>query len=294
MTSFPNFYPFFSMKTSETLQTETLQMADNEATSLKSIVQEKYGAIAQQVSNGCGPACGCGPVSISTDSIMSEDYSALQGYVADADLSLGCGIPTQFADFNAGDTVVDLGSGAGNDAFIARAIVGNTGRVIGVDFTEAMVQKARQNNAKLGFANVEFVQGDIEAMPIENAIADVVVSNCVLNLVPNKRAAFSEIFRVLKSGAHFTISDIVLEGNLPDGIQKAAEMYAGCVSGAIQKNDYLAIIQEQGFVNINTPKEREIMLPDELLREYITPEEVERFRASGARLLSITVVGVKP
>lgn len=282
------------MKTSETLQTETLQMANNEATSLKSIVQEKYGAIAQQASNGCGPACGCGPVSISTDSIMSEDYSALQGYVADADLSLGCGIPTQFANIKAGDTVVDLGSGAGNDAFVARAIVGNTGRVIGIDFTEAMIQKARQNNAKLGFANVEFVQGDIEAMPIENAIADVVVSNCVLNLVPNKRAAFSEIFRVLKSGAHFTISDIVLEGNLPDGIQKAAEMYAGCVSGAIQKNDYLAIIQEQGFVNINTPKEREIMLPDELLREYITPEEVERFRASGARLLSITVVGVKP
>jgi SAM-dependent methyltransferase len=265
---------------------------------LKSIVQEKYGAIAEQSANGCGPACGCGPassaISISTDSIMSEDYSALQGYVADADLSLGCGIPTQFANIKKGDTVVDLGSGVGNDAFVARAIVGNDGKVIGVDFTDAMIEKARKNNAKVGFANVEFVKGDIEAMPLENNIADVIVSNCVLNLVPNKHAAFSEIFRVLKHGAHFTISDIVLEGALPQGIQKAAEMYAGCVSGAIQKNDYLSIIEQQGFVRVSVPKEREITLPDALLREYISDEEISTFRASGSRLLSITVVGEKP
>ncbi|MCU0427186.1 MAG: arsenite methyltransferase [Candidatus Kapabacteria bacterium] len=273
------------MNTSQTLDS-TLE--------LKTIVQEKYGAIAAQSGSGCGPSCGCGPVSISTDSIMNEDYSALQGYVQDADLSLGCGIPTQFANIKAGDTVVDLGSGAGNDAFIVRAIVGNTGRVIGVDFTEAMIHKARQNNAKLGFANVEFVQGDIEAMPLESEIADVVVSNCVLNLVPNKRAAFGEIFRVLKRGAHFTISDIVLEGALPSGIQRAAEMYAGCVSGAIQKHDYQSIIEEQGFINVGVPKEREIFLPDELLRAFITEAEIAVFRASNTRLLSITVVGFKP
>lgn len=272
----------------------TLDSKSDSAQELKSIVQEKYAAIAENATDSCGPACGCGTASISTDSIMSEDYSALQGYVPSADLSLGCGIPTQFANIKAGDTVVDLGSGAGNDAFVARAIVGNAGRVIGLDFTEAMVEKARQNNAKLGFSNVEFVQGDIESMPLETSIADVVVSNCVLNLVPNKEAAFGEIFRILKHGAHFTISDIVLEGELPSGIQKAAEMYAGCVSGAIQQHEYLSIIKNLGFTDIRVPKEREIALPDELLSEYISKEEIRAFRSSGARLLSITVVGVKP
>jgi SAM-dependent methyltransferase len=267
-----------------------------EAASLKAIVQEKYALIAEQ-EGSCGTACGCGPVNttnISTDSLMNEDYSSLQGYVAEADLSLGCGIPTQFANIKAGDTVVDLGSGAGNDAFVARAIVGNTGRVIGVDFTDAMIQKARQNNTKLGFANVEFVQGDIEAMPLESSIADVVVSNCVLNLVPNKAAAFSEIYRTLKTSGHFTISDIVLEGELPSGIQRAAEMYAGCVSGAIQQTEYLEIITNTGFVNITIPKAREIVLPDTLLREYISADEIAHFRLSGAKLLSITIVGDKP
>lgn len=282
------------MKTIEmTITNETFSTTSNDAASLKAVVQEKYTAVAEQTGGSCGSACGCGPT-ISTDSIMSEDYSTLQGYVADADLSLGCGIPTQFANIKAGDTVVDLGSGAGNDAFVARAIVGNAGRVIGVDFTEAMIRKAQQNNAKLGFANVEFVQGDIEAMPLESSLADVVVSNCVLNLVPNKNAAFSEIFRVLKSGAHFTISDIVLEGELPSGIEKAAEMYAGCVSGAIQKQEYLGIVAQQGFVNVSVPKEREIKLPDDVLKEYISESEIASFRASGTRLLSITVVGEKP
>ncbi len=278
------------MNTAPTLDSFHVHSSDE----LKSIVQEKYAAIAETSVNACGPACGCGPVSISTDSIMNEDYSALQGYVADADLSPGCGIPTQFANIKAGDTVIDLGSGAGNDAFVARAIVGNAGRVIGIDFTEAMIQKARQNNTKLGFPNVEFVQGDIEAMPLESSLADVVVSNCVLNLVPKKEAAFREIFRVLKNGAHFTISDIVLEGELPSGILKAAEMYAGCVSGAIQKNEYLSIISNLGFTGVHIPKEREIMLPDELLSAYISADEIATFRASGARLLSITVIGEKP
>ncbi|MBD1209770.1 MAG: arsenite methyltransferase [Ignavibacteria bacterium] len=293
----------------------------NEA--LKALVQEKYSAIAET-----GEGCGCGPTCCSTTSdvslptvknekpaeasccaptccsdtaadggiptVMNEDYTQLAGYVPDADLALGCGIPTQFAQIRSGNTVVDLGSGAGNDAFVARALVGNNGRVIGVDFTEAMVAKARTNNAKMGFTNVEFVQGDIENMPLSNDIADVVVSNCVLNLVPNKHAAFSEVLRIMKSGAHFAVSDIVVSGTLPKGIQQAAEMYAGCVSGAIAKAEYLEIIEKTGFANVSVPKEREIHLPDELLLQYLTPAELKDYRASGARILSITVYGEKP
>ena len=142
-----------------------------------------------------------------------------------------------------GDTVIDLGSGAGNDAFVARRFVGEKGKVIGIDFTESMINKARENAEKTGFNNVEFRQGDIESMPVTSNKADVILSNCVLNLVPNKHKVFSEIYRVLKPGAHFSISDIVLEGELPNDLKQAAEMYAGCVSGAIQKKDYLAIIK---------------------------------------------------
>lgn len=266
--------------------------ATNEA--LKTLVQEKYTVIAESADAACcGPSCGCGSTDTSIPTIMNEDYSRLQGYTPDADLALGCGIPTQFAHIRSGDTVVDLGSGAGNDAFVARALVGNSGRVIGIDFTEAMLSKARENNAKLGFSNVEFVQGDIENMPLASDTADVVVSNCVLNLVPDKHAAFREIYRIMKSGAHFAVSDIVIEGVLPQGIQQAAEMYAGCVSGAITKSEYVSIICETGFANVSVPKEREIMLPTELLLQYLTDAELIEFRASGARIISVTVYGEK-
>ena len=140
----------------------------------------------------------------------------LEGYNPDADLGLGCGLPTQFAKIKKGDTVIDLGSGAGNDAFIARYETGETGKVIGIDFTPAMIERARQNTEIRGFNNVEFRQGDIEQMPVTANTADVIVSNCVLNLVPNKDGVFKEIFRVLKPVGHFSISDIVLVGNLPE------------------------------------------------------------------------------
>jgi SAM-dependent methyltransferase len=271
----------------------TMLETSNEA--LKTLVQEKYAAIAESEGGGCcGPSCGCGPTDLSIPTVMNEDYTQLAGYTPDADLALGCGIPTQFAQIRSDDTVVDLGSGAGNDAFVARALVGNAGRVIGLDFTEAMVAKARANNAKLGFANVEFVQGDIENMPLPSAVADVVVSNCVLNLVPDKRAAFAEVWRIMKVGAHFAVSDIVVSGTLPKGIQQAAEMYAGCVSGAIAKAEYLGIIEKAGFANVSVPKEREIMLPDDLLLQYLTPAELAEYRSSSARILSITVYGEKP
>lgn len=219
---------------------------------LKQIVKEKYSEIAtqskgQNETSCCGSGCGCSTIDAA---IMAEDYSRLSGYAADADLGLGCGLPTEFAQIQEGDVVIDLGSGAGNDAFVARSVTGPTGKVIGVDFTEKMVEKARANSEKLNYNNVEFRIGDIESLPVTANVADVVVSNCVLNLVPNKTQAFTETFRVLKPGGHFSVSDIVLIGDLPEGLRKNAEMYAGCISGAIQKEEYLQIIKDAGFTDI--------------------------------------------
>jgi SAM-dependent methyltransferase len=224
---------------------------------------------------------------------MTDDYTGLNGYNADADLGLGCGLPTAYAGIKKGDTVIDLGSGAGNDCFIARAETGDTGRVIGIDFTPAMIEKARENSDKLGYNNVEFRQGDIERMPVTANIADVIVSNCVLNLVPNKAAVFSEIFRVLKVGGHFSISDIVLVGQLPESIQTAAEMYAGCVAGAIQKNEYMALIEKAGFKNVRIQKEKAIVIPDDILSNYLNSQQMEEYKASETGIFSITVYAEK-
>src|SRR5689334_10805817 len=262
---------------------------------LKDMVREKYAQIAQQdQATNASSCCGAGGCSTEVYNIMTDDYTQLEGYDPNADLGLGCGLPTQFAKIKTGDTVIDLGSGAGNDAFVARAIVGEEGKVIGIDFTEKMIEKARLNAEKLNFNNVEFRQGDIESMPVTSNKADVIVSNCVLNLVPNKHKVFSEIFRVLKPGAHFSISDIVLEGALPDNWKQVAELYAGCISGAIQKVDYLAIIVEAGFTNIRVQKEKEIILPDDLLGNYFTQEEIEKYKAGNSRIKSITVYAEKP
>jgi arsenite methyltransferase len=218
----------------------------------------------------------------------------IEGYHKEADLSLGCGIPTEIADIKEGDTVIDLGSGAGNDVFIARKIVGETGKVIGIDMTPEMVIRALQNNQKLGYKNVEFVLGEIENMQgIASNTADVVISNCVMNLVPDKEKAFKEVHRILKTNGHFSISDIVYSGYLPDGVFEAAEMYAGCVAGASEKGKYLGIIKAIGFKNIQIKKERLIDLPDELLLKYISIDELEKFRQSGSGVYSITIYADK-
>lgn len=262
---------------------------------LKEIVKEKYSQIAEQSKDQNEASC-CGATGCSTVdyTVMSDDYSNLKGYVPEADLGLGCGLPTEFALIKEGDTVIDLGSGAGNDCFIARSITGETGKVIGVDFTEKMIQKARENAKKLNYKNIEFRQGDIENMPVAANIADVVVSNCVLNLVPNKKQAFVETFRVLKKGGHFSVSDIVLIGELPDGLKKSAEMYAGCVTGAIQKEEYLSIIKEAGFANITVQKEKRINLPDEILRDYLSTDEIKDFHSDKSGIFSVTVYAEKP
>ena len=262
---------------------------------LKELVKQKYTEIAlQDKETNQSSCCGSGCCSDEVYNIMSEDYQQLQGYHPDADLGLGCGLPTQFAKIKKGDVVIDLGSGAGNDAFIARHETGETGKVIGIDFTPAMIEKARTNAELRGFNNVEFRQGDIEKMPVTSNKADVIVSNCVLNLVPNKDGVIKEIFRVLKPGAHFSISDIVLVGNLPGNLKNAAEMYAGCVSGAIQKQVYLELIEKNGFVGITIQKEKAIILPDDILKNYLSANEIDAFKNSGTGIFSITVYAEKP
>jgi ubiquinone/menaquinone biosynthesis C-methylase UbiE len=262
---------------------------------LKEIVKAKYSEIAlQDKETNMSSCCGAGGCSTEVYNIMSDDYTKMEGYVADADLGLGCGLPTEFAKIKEGDVVVDLGSGAGNDCFVARRSTGVTGKVIGVDFTPAMIEKARANAEKMGFNNVEFRQGDIENMPITANTADVVVSNCVLNLVPNKHAVLTDIFRVLKPGGHFSISDVVLVGNLPNALRNAAEMYAGCVSGAIQKEVYLELINACGFKNVVLQKEKPIVIPNDILKNYLSDEEIAKFNHSDLGIFSVTVFAEKP
>lgn len=262
---------------------------------LKDIVKQKYSEIAlQDKETNAASCCGAGGCSTEVYNIMTDDYSQIEGYNPDADLALGCGLPTQFAKISKGDVVLDLGSGAGNDCFVARYETGAEGKVIGVDFTPAMIEKARANAEKLGFYNVEFRQGDIEALPVGADSVNVVVSNCVLNLVPDKEKAMSEMFRVLKAGGHFSISDVVLKGDLPEGLKGAAEMYAGCVSGAIQKDKYLNILYQSGFTNLAIQKEKQIVIPDDILSNYLTASEIEAYKNSGKGIYSITVYGEKP
>lgn len=262
---------------------------------IKQLVRQKYSEIALQdkqtnESSCCGSTCCSGEVY----NIMSDDYSNLEGYAAEADLGLGCGLPTQFAKIQKGNTVIDLGSGAGNDCFIARKETGKDGKIIGIDFTPAMINRARINAEKLGYNNVEFRQGDIENLPVAEAVADVIVSNCVLNLVPNKAQVFREIFRTLKPGGHFSISDIVLIGNLPDALRSDAEMYAGCVAGAIQKNDYMELISASGFTGITIQKEKAIHIPDDILKNYLNADELGKFNQGASGIYSITVYAEKP
>jgi len=265
------------------------------AEDLKLIVKEKYGEIANQSNlqnktSCCGTSGCCGDLEIS---MIGDEYQNIEGHNPDADLGLGCGIPTQFAAIKKGDHVLDLGSGAGNDCFVARAIVGETGKVTGLDFTDAMFAKAIENNKKLGFTNVEFVKGDIEDMPLTDNSFDVVVSNCVLNLVPDKNKAFAQIMRVLKFNGHFCVSDVVIKGSLPERVRKDAEMYAGCISGASKMDDYLEIIKKQGFKNITVHKLKEISIPEELLGNYMSKEEITGFQNGETGIFSITVSAYK-
>lgn len=257
---------------------------------LKQIVKDKYAEIAVESEK---KKCGCCGDTETDYSQLNLDYTEMDGYVENADLKLGCGIPTNHAAIKPGDSVLDLGSGAGNDCFVARSIVGETGSVTGLDFTDEMLQKANRNNAIMGYENVKFLKGDIEQMPLPDNSFDVVISNCVLNLVPDKRKGFAEIMRVLKPGGHFCVSDIVLMGDLPDDMKEAAALYAGCVSGALQKADYMQIIHDSGFSSVEIKEERINDVPDDFLRRYVSEETIAAYRNSKAGIFSITVVGSK-
>ena len=261
---------------------------------IKEMVKQKYAEIAlQNQETNASSCCGSGGCSTEVYNIMTDDYDHLEGYNPDADLKLGCGLPTEFAKIKKGDYVVDLGSGAGNDCFVARAEAGESGKVVGIDFTPEMIEKARTNADKLGFNNVEFRLGDIENIPLMSNVADVVVSNCVMNLVPNKPKAFAEVQRILKPTGHFSISDIVLVGDLPEKIKNAAEMYAGCVASAIQMEEYLKIIENSGFKNITLQKKKPIIVPDDILKNYLNDEEIQQYKDSTTRIYSITVFAEK-
>lgn len=271
------------------------------AEDLKGIVKEKYEAIASRSTllsqqGCCGTSACCGHSDGRDEpefSMIGDEYTGVEGYHPDADLGLGCGLPTGFAGIKPGDTVLDLGSGAGNDCFIARTIVGETGKVTGLDFSEEMLKKAKENLEKTDFTNMDFVRGDIEDIPLPDSEFDVVLSNCVLNLVPNKQKAFSEIFRVLKASGHFCISDVVLNGELPEGLKEAAEMYAGCISGASEKKEYLKIIEQHGFSQIEIHKEKQIVIPGKILSAYMNELELNQFKNGGTRIYSITVTAKK-
>jgi arsenite methyltransferase len=266
---------------------------NNECEDFKSMVKEGYSKIANQSkSHNEQTICGIGGTCCVDYSIFSEDYSKQEGYCETADLGLGCGVPTSVIKINKGDTILDLGSGAGNDCFVARSMVGEEGKVIGLDFTPEMLKKAWANTDKLGYKNVEFRFGDIEDMPIMSGIIDKVISNCVINLAPNKNKVFSEIMRVLKPGGIFSISDIVIVGDLTEKLKKATGMYIGCVSGAMNKEDYLTMMTDLGF-KVTVLKEKEILIPEKVYLEHIDKEEYESFVKSGSKIVSITVVGQK-
>ena len=261
---------------------------------IKNSVKEKYSQIVE-LNQSCGCGCGCENDFAFPDGSkdFSKDYSKIEGYAKDADYGLGCGIPTGFVNIKEGDTVVDLGSGAGNDVFVARRLVGNTGKVIGIDMTEAMVSKAKENSKKLDYDNVEFRLGDIENIPVNDNIADVVISNCVMNLVPDKEKAFSEVYRILNNNGKFSISDIVILGELAEGLKKSAELYVGCVAGAIDKQTYLKSIKKAGFKNVKIVEEKKYVLPENLVKQFISQDEYDLYKTNNAEILSITVCGEK-
>jgi len=269
---------------------------------VKDVVKERYGKIAKQGTSCCGPSNSCCG-SLDTVQIISKGigYSdeELKAVPDGANLGLGCGNPLAFSAIREGDTVLDLGSGAGFDCFLASAQVGSSGKVIGVDMTSEMIEKARENAKKGHYENVEFRLGEIEKLPVADDSVHLIISNCVINLSPDKGKVFQEAFRVLKPGGRIMISDIVLLRELPNSIRSSIEAYIGCVSGAIRKDEYLQKIRDAGFQEVKIIGETsfsvEFLVNDPVVRAMIdksglSPEKVREIAGS---VVSIKVSGVK-
>ncbi len=290
------------------------------AKTIKEQVRERYGAIAdfhnrsttapielvearpQETAGGCGPSC-CAPGDTTQAATLAQalyDNTDLAGLPDTVTLaSLGCGNPTAIAGLKPGETVLDLGSGGGIDCFLAAKMVGPTGRVIGVDMTDSMLELARQNKAKLGLANVEFRKGEIEALPVESNTVDVIISNCVINLSPDKEAVFREAFRVLKPGGRFSVSDMVTEGEWSDQLKANVGAWAGCITGAIDINDYVQKMRAAGLVDVAVESKasywiEDLDLLDEASREALTQNIDLATLPADVRLYSARIVGRKP
>jgi SAM-dependent methyltransferase len=225
---------------------------------IKKVVRENYAKIAKEKSSCCGGS------NVSPDMSKKVGYSdeELHAVPEGANLGLGCGNPVALASLKTGEVVLDLGSGTGFDAFLAARKVGKTGKVIGVDMTDEMLEKAEENAKKSGFENVEFRKGDIEDLPVENNSIDAIISNCVINLAPDKEKVFKEVYRVLKIDGRLMISDVVLTRPLPEELKNDKELLVGCVSGAILKQDYLKLLEQAGFSDITIHKETPAFLED--------------------------------
>lgn len=231
--------------------------SETDSKTLKKAVEEHYGAIARGEKKGCCDTSSAPSAELYNIATMAQGYksSEIAAIPEGANLGLGCGDPTADADLQPGQTVLDLGSGAGVDCFLAARRVGPEGYVIGVDMTDSMLEKARENARRGGFSNVEFRKGEIEKLPVESGTVDRIISNCVINLAPDKRPVFAEAHRVLKPGGSFTVSDIVSFGDVPPEIRKDVELWAGCTAGAMDKQDYLGVIRNAGFAKVAVVKE---------------------------------------
>ncbi len=270
---------------------------------IKKVVREGYAKIAKQSRSCCAPvnSC-CGSTDLAQNISKSIGYTEeeLKAVPEGANLGLGCGNPVALASLREGETVLDLGSGAGFDCFLAASKVGENGRVIGVDMTPEMIEKARENTSKGNYGNVEFRLGEIENLPVADNSVDIVISNCVINLAPDKRRVFAEAFRVLKPGGRLMISDIVLLKELPDFIKKSVEAYIGCLSGAIMRDEYMGTIKAAGFQEVSIMDETSFPIEgianDPTAKAIIENLEIplEKMKEVAGSVISIKVNGIKP
>jgi len=268
-------------------------MTTNPSESIKKAIQARYNEIALEIPSGAFSYVNF--LTCQTKRLpFVVDYSKQDGYEPELDLKIGCGIPTASANIKQGDTVLDLGCGIGNDSFLALKKVGPTGKVIGIDIAPGMVELARKHAARLGFANIDYREGDLESLPVDSNSIDVVISNCTINMVPEKAKVFSEIFRVLKPGGHCSISDIVLRAPLPDDLKKVPEFYSGCVAGTELKDSYLEYIRLAGFEAVQISLEKNLIVPIEHLIKYLPETVAKSLAAQSAPLVSVNILADKP